>query len=138
MKHPRSKIIQFDTNADLRRRMMRHPVLANGEQSWMKSQWCGHTAKAPDRVFSSVRRISLNAVKRHCHLRSQDVTTLYKLGKVLGRGDSGVTRLAEYRGSGELRACKSISKRRLLCAFVASAYARAAHCLSCFPRHLAI
>lgn len=43
----------------------------------------------------------------------QDVTTLYNLGRVLGRGQFGVTRLAEEKGSGEKYACKSISKRKL-------------------------
>lgn len=38
---------------------------------------------------------------------------LYTLGRVLGRGQFGVTRLAEEKGSGEKFACKSISKRKL-------------------------
>jgi len=44
----------------------------------------------------------------------QDVTELYTLGKVLGRGQFGVTRLAEDKITGEKLACKSISKRKLL------------------------
>ena len=51
---------------------------------------------------------------RRCHV--QDVTTLYTLGKVLGRGQFGVTRLAVDKATGEELACKSISKRKLLCA----------------------
>jgi calcium-dependent protein kinase len=44
----------------------------------------------------------------------QEVTTLYTLGKVLGRGQFGVTRLATNKATGEELACKSISKRKLL------------------------
>eukprot|EP00891_Asterochloris_glomerata_P005079 jgi/Astpho2/5079/Aster-08016 len=42
-----------------------------------------------------------------------DVTQLYTLGRVLGRGQFGTTRLAEDKGTGEHLACKSISKRKL-------------------------
>ncbi|KAK9805672.1 hypothetical protein WJX72_011131 [[Myrmecia] bisecta] len=44
---------------------------------------------------------------------TEDVTTLYSLGKVLGRGQFGTTRLAEAKPTGEKYACKSISKRKL-------------------------
>ena len=50
----------------------------------------------------------------HVVLCPQEVTTLYTLGKVLGRGQFGVTRLATHKASGEELACKSISKRKLL------------------------
>ena len=43
----------------------------------------------------------------------QDVTQLYTLGRVLGRGQFGTTRLAEDKTTGEHLACKSISKRKL-------------------------
>ena len=43
----------------------------------------------------------------------QDVQTLYTLGKVLGKGQFGTTRLAEEKTTGRLLACKSISKRKL-------------------------
>ena len=43
----------------------------------------------------------------------QDVTALYTLGRVLGRGQFGTTRLAEDKVTGEQLACKSISKRKL-------------------------
>lgn len=39
----------------------------------------------------------------------------YDLGKVLGRGQFGVIRLATDRSTGNLYACKSISKRKLTC-----------------------
>ena len=45
---------------------------------------------------------------------SQDVTQVYALGRVLGKGQFGTTRLAEERGgSGREMACKSIAKRKL-------------------------
>lgn len=44
---------------------------------------------------------------------TQDVTALYTLGRVLGRGQFGTTRLAEDKVTGEQLACKSISKRKL-------------------------
>ena len=37
----------------------------------------------------------------------------YDLGKVLGKGQFGVTRLATDKKTGEVLACKSISKRKL-------------------------
>lgn len=43
----------------------------------------------------------------------QDVNSAYTLGKVLGRGQFGVTRLAECKSSGDKWACKTISKRKL-------------------------
>lgn len=43
----------------------------------------------------------------------QDVTAEYSLGKVLGRGQFGTTRVAELKGKGKEYACKSIAKRKL-------------------------
>lgn len=45
----------------------------------------------------------------------QDVTVLYTLGRVLGRGQFGTTRLAVQKATGKEFACKSIGKRKLLC-----------------------
>ncbi|KAL0030994.1 hypothetical protein WJX79_007525 [Trebouxia sp. C0005] len=45
--------------------------------------------------------------------QTEDVTALYTLGRVLGRGQFGTTRLAEDKLTGEQLACKSISKRKL-------------------------
>lgn len=48
------------------------------------------------------------------HLPAQDVTSDYNLGKVLGRGQFGTTRIAEKKGAGSKSfACKSIAKRKL-------------------------
>lgn len=45
--------------------------------------------------------------------RAQDVTSEFTLGKVLGRGQFGTTRLAEKKGDKKTFACKSIAKRKL-------------------------
>lgn len=44
----------------------------------------------------------------------QDVTNVYIMGKVLGRGQFGTTRLATQKSTGKDFACKSIAKRKLL------------------------
>ncbi|GAB4824128.1 hypothetical protein N2152v2_011174 [Parachlorella kessleri] len=44
-----------------------------------------------------------------------DVNLEYTLGKVLGRGQFGTTRLAEKKAGGGTFACKSIAKRKLQC-----------------------
>ena len=60
-----------------------------------------------------------SGITRHPTIKSvaplclQDVTQLYTLGRVLGRGQFGTTRLAEDKTTGEHLACKSISKRKL-------------------------
>ncbi len=46
----------------------------------------------------------------------QEVSSKYNLGKVLGRGQFGTTRLAESKHDGKVLACKSIAKRKLTCA----------------------
>ena len=46
----------------------------------------------------------------------QDITEDYNLGKVLGRGQFGTTRLAENKRDKLNYACKSIAKRKLTCA----------------------
>ncbi|KAK9835373.1 hypothetical protein WJX81_005486 [Elliptochloris bilobata] len=47
---------------------------------------------------------------------TEDVTNIYTLGRVLGRGQFGTTRLAVHKGTGKEYACKSIGKRKLLTA----------------------
>lgn len=44
----------------------------------------------------------------------QDVTEVYTLGKILGKGQFGTTRLATEKATGKDFACKSIAKRKLL------------------------
>lgn len=43
----------------------------------------------------------------------QDVSAEYTLGKVLGRGQFGTTRIADRKGHQQSFACKSIAKRKL-------------------------
>ncbi|KZV16540.1 calcium-dependent protein kinase 29 [Dorcoceras hygrometricum] len=43
-----------------------------------------------------------------------DITTLYDLGKELGRGHSGITYLCTEKATGMKYACKSISRRKLV------------------------
>lgn len=45
----------------------------------------------------------------------QDVNVDYHLGKVLGRGQFGTTRVAEHKAKQRTFACKSIAKRKLTC-----------------------
>ncbi len=49
------------------------------------------------------------------HVMPQEVSVVYSLGKVLGRGQFGTTRLAVEKATGKEYACKSISKRKLTC-----------------------
>eukprot|EP01018_Ginkgo_biloba_P017691 Gb_09471 [translate_table: standard] len=44
----------------------------------------------------------------------EDVRSMYTLGKELGRGQFGVTYLCTHKASGQLFACKSIAKRKLI------------------------
>lgn len=46
--------------------------------------------------------------KRH----AEDVTEHYEIGRVLGAGYYGTTRIAVHKGTGEVFACKSINKSR--------------------------
>lgn len=45
--------------------------------------------------------------------QSKNLEADYELGKVLGRGQFGTTRLARHRATGQSLACKSIAKRKL-------------------------
>jgi calcium-dependent protein kinase len=46
---------------------------------------------------------------------TEDVRAVYELGKELGKGQFGVTRLCTHKASGKSFACKTISKRRFTC-----------------------
>lgn len=48
--------------------------------------------------------------------QTPDVKTVFDFGKVLGKGQFGVTRLVTDKKAGEVLACKSISKRKLITA----------------------
>ena len=45
---------------------------------------------------------------------SHNVNDVYNLGKVLGKGQFGTTRIAISKETGEKYACKTISKRKLV------------------------
>ncbi|KAH7435153.1 hypothetical protein KP509_06G052400 [Ceratopteris richardii] len=45
----------------------------------------------------------------------EDIREVYILGDELGRGQFGVTRICKHKLTGEILACKSISKRKLRC-----------------------
>eukprot|EP00250_Pteridium_aquilinum_P017603 c23700_g1_i1 orf=1011-1922(-) len=45
----------------------------------------------------------------------EDIRETYTLGQELGRGQFGVTRACTHKTTGEVLACKSISKRKLKC-----------------------
>jgi serine/threonine protein kinase len=44
----------------------------------------------------------------------QDIGEKYILGKVLGKGQFGTTRIAIHKETGEKFACKTISKRKIV------------------------
>jgi calcium-dependent protein kinase len=44
----------------------------------------------------------------------QDIVEKFTLGKVLGKGQFGTTRIAIHKETGEKFACKTISKRKIV------------------------
>lgn len=44
---------------------------------------------------------------------TKDISAEYELGKILGRGQFGTTRIAVQKSSNQKFACKSISKRKM-------------------------
>ena len=44
----------------------------------------------------------------------QDLSTVYTLGKLLGKGQFGITKEATEVETGKVYACKSIAKRKLM------------------------
>ena len=44
----------------------------------------------------------------------KDIAEQFSLGKVLGKGQFGTTRIAVHRGNGDKYACKTISKRKIV------------------------
>jgi hypothetical protein len=59
---------------------------------------------------------------------AEDVTDHYEIGRVLGAGNYGTTRIAVQKATGEMFACKSIMKSR--CASARSSACNTADC--CF------
>ena len=72
---------------------------------------------------SDASTTSQNPASRHSSSRSnvgnvlnrpmEDLRNTYTLGRELGRGQFGITRLCTNKNTGELLACKTISKRKL-------------------------
>lgn len=71
----------------------------------------GSTAAGSGQQHSSSKDASKSILGR-----CDDMKTLYKFDKVLGKGQFGVTRLVVDSTTGEQFACKSISKRKLVSA----------------------
>jgi len=69
------------------------------------------------RLFAFFRpaRSTSNLTRNLTHSGHKDVNKDYRLGKVLGRGQFGTTRLAEDQNRGQKFACKSIAKGKLSC-----------------------
>lgn len=65
----------------------------------------------PNRQQPVTRQISANVLNKPL----EDIRETYTLGRVLGRGQFGITRICTHKATGELLACKSISKRKLTC-----------------------
>lgn len=84
-----------------------YPLMGSG--SARQPLFCDSACRDP---FLAPQHASSQGLVVH---RVQEVTEVYTLGKVLGRGQFGVTRLATDKATGEELACKSISKRKLLC-----------------------
>jgi len=71
----------------------------------------GQGAKEAPQPPSPTKSKALNSVLGK---ETEDVTKVFSLGKVLGRGQFGTTREAVERQTGKMYACKSISKRKLI------------------------
>ena len=80
-------------------------------------------------------RVLDGVVPHHPQLR---VTDKYHLGRELGRGEFGVTRLATDRATRERLACKSIPKRRLRTAVDVADVRREVAIMASLPDHPAL
>uniref|UniRef100_A0A0A9DH90 non-specific serine/threonine protein kinase n=1 Tax=Arundo donax TaxID=35708 RepID=A0A0A9DH90_ARUDO len=90
---------------------------------------------AASRGGSSAARVLDGVVPHHPRLR---VTDKYHLGRELGRGEFGVTRLATDRATRERLACKSIPKRRLRTAVDVTDVRREVAIMASLPDHPAL
>jgi calcium-dependent protein kinase len=92
-----------------------------------------HASRASASVSAS--RVLDGVVPHHPRLR---VTDKYHLGRELGRGEFGVTRLATDRATRERLACKSIPKRRLRTAVDVADVRREVAIMASLPDHPAL
>jgi len=90
---------------------------------------------APPRGGATAARVLDGVVPHHPRLR---VTDKYHLGRELGRGEFGVTRLATDRATRERLACKSIPKRRLRTAVDVADVRREVAIMASLPDHPAL
>jgi len=90
---------------------------------------------APPRGRATAARVLDGVVPHHPRLR---VTDKYHLGRELGRGEFGVTRLATDRATRERLACKSIPKRRLRTAVDVADVRREVAIMASLPDHPAL
>ncbi|TKV91985.1 hypothetical protein SEVIR_9G134400v4 [Setaria viridis] len=84
---------------------------------------------------ATAARVLDGVVPHHPRLR---VTDKYHLGRELGRGEFGVTRLATDRATRERLACKSIPKRRLRTAVDVADVRREVAIMASLPDHPAL
>jgi calcium-dependent protein kinase len=92
-------------------------------------------ATKPNPYDSAASRVLDGVVPHHPRLR---VTDKYHLGRELGRGEFGVTRLATDRATRERLACKSIPKRRLRTAVDVADVRREVAIMASLPDHPAL
>jgi calcium-dependent protein kinase len=84
---------------------------------------------------ATTSRVLDGVVPHHPRLR---VTDKYHLGRELGRGEFGVTRLATDRATRERLACKSVPKRRLRTAVDVADVRREVAIMASLPDHPAL
>ncbi|CAD6214060.1 unnamed protein product [Miscanthus lutarioriparius] len=94
-----------------------------------------HASRGVGGASALASRVLDGVVPHHPRLR---VTDKYHLGRELGRGEFGVTRLATDRATRERLACKSIPKRRLRTAVDVADVRREVAIMASLPDHPAL
>ncbi|XP_066371424.1 calcium-dependent protein kinase 9-like [Miscanthus floridulus] len=94
-----------------------------------------HASRGVGGASALAPRVLDGVVPHHPRLR---VTDKYHLGRELGRGEFGVTRLATDRATRERLACKSIPKRRLRTAVDVADVRREVAIMASLPDHPAL